>query len=332
MKALEEILASDPNNYKANEFLGEDIYDALNPKDEKTPLPANTDALETKMINVFTKASAAEPNNEIPLLNLGNYFINKSIKIDKDRKDLNAELKTKYKPGTPVSKEDAAKRDALDKKYLDVLEEARPRYEKTVDIFKARATLTITQKAQYKSIVTSLSDIALYKQTYYRGKPSEVAKYTAEQKKWDALYETISSNPTNNTPTTSSIKGQANFIREGKLMKIKSKINGLSLDMIFDTGASDVSISLTEALFMLKNGYLDSDDIIGKSSFSTADGSIGDGYTLNIRQLEFGGIILKNIKATVVKTLDAPILLGQSALQSFGKITIDNNKSVIVLQ
>jgi hypothetical protein len=48
MKALDEILASDPNNYKANEFLGEDIYDALNPKDDKTPLPSNADALESK--------------------------------------------------------------------------------------------------------------------------------------------------------------------------------------------------------------------------------------------------------------------------------------------
>ena len=31
------------------------------------------------------------------------------------------------------------------------------------------------------------------------------------------------------------------------------KVNGLQLRFIFDTGASDVSISLTEAVFMIKN-------------------------------------------------------------------------------
>ncbi len=191
MKALEEILSAEPNNYKANEFLGEDIYDALIPKDDKIPLPANPDALEAKMINSFNKASVIQPTNEVPILNVGNYFINKSLKVDKERKDFNAELKTKYKPGTPVSKEDAAKRDALDKKYLDILDQARPPYEKAADLFKSKTSLTLTQKAQYKSIVTSLSDIALYKQTYYKGKPAEVAKYTAEQKKWDAVYDSI---------------------------------------------------------------------------------------------------------------------------------------------
>ena len=48
------------------------------------------------------------------------------------------------------------------------------------------------------------------------------------------------------------------------------KVNGLSLKFIFDTGASDVSISLTEALFMLKNGYLSEDDLIGTEYYRIA--------------------------------------------------------------
>ena len=40
---------------------------------------------------------------------------------------------------------------------------------------------------------------------------------------------------------------------------IPCKVNGLNLSFIFDTGASDVSISLTEASFMYKNGFLKQD-------------------------------------------------------------------------
>jgi len=38
-------------------------------------------------------------------------------------------------------------------------------------------------------------------------------------------------------------------------------VNGLSLKFIFDTGASAISLSKSEAVFMLKSGYLSVDDI-----------------------------------------------------------------------
>lgn len=44
--------------------------------------------------------------------------------------------------------------------------------------------------------------------------------------------------------------------KKGGVYKVPCKINGLTLKSVFDTGASDVSISLTEALFMYKNDYL----------------------------------------------------------------------------
>jgi predicted aspartyl protease len=51
--------------------------------------------------------------------------------------------------------------------------------------------------------------------------------------------------------------------KEGGVYTIPCKVNGLQLKFIFDTGASDVSLSLTEALFMFKNGYLSEKDITG---------------------------------------------------------------------
>lgn len=113
---------------------------------------------------------------------------------------------------------------------------------------------------------------------------------------------------------------------------IPCKVNGLALNFIFDTGASDVSISLTEALFMLKNGFLKETDIIGKQKYSTASGEIIEGTTIVIRKLEFEGITLHNIKASIVHELEAPLLLGQSALSQLGTIQLDyaNNELTII--
>ena len=53
------------------------------------------------------------------------------------------------------------------------------------------------------------------------------------------------------------------MIKEGGVYSVPCKINGLPLKFVFDTGASDVSISLTEASFMLKNGFISKEDIGG---------------------------------------------------------------------
>lgn len=58
--------------------------------------------------------------------------------------------------------------------------------------------------------------------------------------------------------------------RDGGISIFPCKVNGLKLYFIFDTGASDVSLSMTEVSFMLKNGYLSGSDIIGSKKFSGA--------------------------------------------------------------
>ena len=49
--------------------------------------------------------------------------------------------------------------------------------------------------------------------------------------------------------------------RHGNVYYVPGKVNGLSMKFIFDTGASNVCLSLTEALFMLKNGYIKEADL-----------------------------------------------------------------------
>lgn len=126
-----------------------------------------------------------------------------------------------------------------------------------------------------------------------------------------------------------SIKAEIPFVREGKMCKVKCEINDLPLHFIFDTGASDVTMSSVEATFMLKNGYLCESDLSGKQYYRTADGSIAEGVKVSLRNVKFAGLTLSNVKAGIVTNQSAPLLLGQSVLERLGRIEIDNDNMLI---
>ena len=118
-------------------------------------------------------------------------------------------------------------------------------------------------------------------------------------------------------------------MRDQGVTKVKCSINDLPLHFVFDTGAADVTISMVEATFMLKNGYIKPTDIIGSARYMDANGDISEGTAINLRHVNFGGLELDNVRASVVRNQKAPLLLGQSVLGRLGTIEIDNSKSVL---
>ena len=146
---------------------------------------------------------------------------------------------------------------------------------------------------------------------------------------------------TGNVGTSTSIpssKGHSSSRKVIQMRRLASntftvpcKVNGLSLNFIFDTGASSVQISKSEAIFMLKNGYLSENDISGSQHFQTASGDIIEGTRIIIRKIEIGGMILRNVEASVVHSDNAPLLLGQSVLSRLGKIQIDYSNSTLTI-
>lgn len=109
---------------------------------------------------------------------------------------------------------------------------------------------------------------------------------------------------------------------------IPCTVNGLKLRFIFDTGAADVSISATEALFMLKNEYLSIDDIVDNANYTLADGTILENTIINISEIKIGSKTLTNVRACVVKNVSAPLLLGQSVIKELGPWYIDGDKLI----
>lgn len=129
--------------------------------------------------------------------------------------------------------------------------------------------------------------------------------------------------------TVEKVTTEVPYTKESGVCKVKCKVNGLPLHFIFDTGASDVTISMVEASFMMKNGYLSGNDVVGSQRYMDADGDVSVGTVINLKNVNFGGLDLNNVRASVVRNQKAPLLLGQSVLGRLGKIEIDNSKHVL---
>jgi aspartyl protease family protein len=120
--------------------------------------------------------------------------------------------------------------------------------------------------------------------------------------------------------------------KKNGVFQIPITINGTEMYFIFDTGAGLISISNVEVTFLYKQGQLTPDDILGSADFMDANGDILEGVILNLREVAIGNRKLNNVKAVVVNSAKAPLLLGQSALEQFGKISIDYEKAVIIFE
>ena len=141
----------------------------------------------------------------------------------------------------------------------------------------------------------------------------------------------ISSSDRDIKRTEKKVRGHAkvHMTKEGGVYLVPITVNGLSLKFIFDTGASSISMSSAEAMVMLRQGRISKEDIVGQQQFQDATGGISVGTVIRLRTVDIGGLVLENVEATVVDNIQAPLLLGQTALSKFGKVTIDYNNNVI---
>jgi predicted aspartyl protease len=108
--------------------------------------------------------------------------------------------------------------------------------------------------------------------------------------------------------------------------------NTLSIDFVLDLGASDVSISPDIFLVLYRAGTISESDFIGSQSYQFADGTIAKSSVFNIKSIQIGDREIKNIRASISNSLDAPLLLGQSALKKLDSYRIDNFQKVLIIE
>ena len=114
------------------------------------------------------------------------------------------------------------------------------------------------------------------------------------------------------------------------LVSLPVTINGMGVEMIFDTGASSTTISLQEAQYLAKHGKLEEDDIIAVQKFGTADGKTSEGLIINLKELVIGNkITISNTYAIVVMNQEAPLLLGGSVFTQFREVSVDREEHIV---
>ncbi len=127
-------------------------------------------------------------------------------------------------------------------------------------------------------------------------------------------------------------KTEIDMIEQNGVYTVPVYVNEVPMTFIFDTGASDISLSATEAGFLYRQGKLAQSDVIGKAQFSDANGDISTGTVIRLNTVRIGDRTLRDVRASVVDNNRAPLLLGQSALAQFGKISIDYTRKKIVFE
>ena len=136
--------------------------------------------------------------------------------------------------------------------------------------------------------------------------------------------------PSQGGPRSSRSVIRVPYTERGNVKVIPVKLNGVSMDMIFDTGCSGLHISLHELQTLCKNGQFTEADIIGSSYAQIADGSIVENGLIILRSVAITDqLILTNVEATVALNQDAPLLLGNNVLDEYASVEIDNVNETI---
>lgn len=121
------------------------------------------------------------------------------------------------------------------------------------------------------------------------------------------------------------------FEERGNVKVLAVKLNGVSMDMIYDTGCSGVHLSLLELQQLAKQGQFSQSDVIGTEYARIADGSIVENGKIMLRSVEIApNLVLNNVEASVALNQEAPILLGNEVLNKIArKIEVDNTAKTI---
>ncbi|MEE8333900.1 MAG: TIGR02281 family clan AA aspartic protease [Alphaproteobacteria bacterium] len=108
---------------------------------------------------------------------------------------------------------------------------------------------------------------------------------------------------------------------QGGHFRVDVLVEGVSLHMLVDTGATLVTLSPADA----KRIGIDLDRLIYSQRFRTANGEVL-GAAIRLREIRIGPIVLRNVRASVNRAPMDASLLGQSFLNRLGGYTVKNGQ------
>ena len=133
-------------------------------------------------------------------------------------------------------------------------------------------------------------------------------------------------------PTTTNSGTSVRLIRDAGTFKVPVRINGvLELQFTVDSGAADVTIPADVVMTLIRTGTIRDSDFVGEQTYRLADGSTVKSRTFRIRQLQVGSRTVENVLGSVAN-VEGSLLLGQSFLSRFRRVSFDYAQGVLVLE
>jgi aspartyl protease family protein len=123
------------------------------------------------------------------------------------------------------------------------------------------------------------------------------------------------------------------LIHTGGVYEVPVVVNEvLKINFVLDSGAADVSISSDVALTLLKTGTIRQEDWLPGAVYSFADGTSAKSARFKIQSIRLGNRMLHDVTCSIAKNIEAPMLLGQSALKKLGSYQIDYRSERLIFR
>ena len=81
--------------------------------------------------------------------------------------------------------------------------------------------------------------------------------------------------------------------------------------------------------FKSESGKIKPENYTGEQAYSLSDGTIPEGSTLFIESIEFNGMALVNITATVSNKINSSLIIGEKTLNTLGKVEVNQKESTL---
>ena len=129
---------------------------------------------------------------------------------------------------------------------------------------------------------------------------------------------------------TSRSKSTLKLSNRGGVSELPVKFGSVSVNMILDSGASDVTISKSLETRLIRAKFISKEDYIEPALYRVASGEIIACNRFICPEIKVGDITLYNIMCSVSPSNDI-LLLGQSFLENFTSWKINNESNELEL-
>ncbi|MBK8470970.1 MAG: clan AA aspartic protease [Sphingobacteriales bacterium] len=115
--------------------------------------------------------------------------------------------------------------------------------------------------------------------------------------------------------------------------RVKISIGGIEKYFLLDTGASDMIISSVLERELLREGIISKKHYTKQTeTYKIADGSQVTCPLIVLESVQIGSFTVQNVKAAIMDSKDASLLLGQSFLDKFSEWKFDKSKEQLLLK